>query len=202
MLSLDGKESSAIRQKNSNSHCDPGFHENVLKTHVVPINGFHTNAHQGMLQKVSMPPHGERHSLPIESMEICSGLVGPLSSHTTPDPIAFCMETWNLMQASFSSLLYNFGIKQKVIVNPWDKEISNVLLWFCKALKEISKCMWRVPYLHEYPSTNRGGLLCLLTMSGWKLHLLIHVKSLSFLRSKCKKLPLLCFVVYICLGSW
>jgi hypothetical protein len=62
--------------------------------------------------------------------------------------------------------------------------------------------MWRVPYLHEYPSTNRGGLLCLLTMSGWKLHLLIHVKSLSFLRSKCKKLPLLCFVVYICLGSW
>jgi hypothetical protein len=43
-----------------------------------------------------------------ETMEICSGLCGPLGSHTTPDPIVFCMESWNLMQASFTSLLYNF----------------------------------------------------------------------------------------------
>ncbi len=35
------------------------------------------------------------------------GLFGPLGSHTTPDPVVFCMESWNLMQAAFPCLLYN-----------------------------------------------------------------------------------------------
>jgi hypothetical protein len=43
----------------------------------------------------------------------------------------------------FSMSSLQFGVKQKVVGNPCDKEISIVLLWFCKALKEISKCMWR-----------------------------------------------------------
>ncbi len=33
-----------------------------------------------------------------------------------------------------------------------------------KHLEKLSKYIWRAPYIHEFPSYKRGGILCLLTI--------------------------------------
>jgi hypothetical protein len=43
-----------------------------------------------------------------------------------------------------------------------------------KALSENLSCTWRAPYIHEFPSYNLGGILCLL----------IGVRTLPLLRSR------------------
>jgi hypothetical protein len=54
-----------------------------------------------------------------------------------------------------------------------------------------SKCFWRVPYTHEYPSYKRGGSFCwLLKREGSYSCKVANMISLSFLKSRCKNLPL------------
>jgi hypothetical protein len=33
-----------------------------------------------------------------------------------------------------------------------------------KHLEKFSKCIWRAPYIYEFPSYKRGEILCLLTV--------------------------------------
>jgi hypothetical protein len=33
-----------------------------------------------------------------------------------------------------------------------------------KHLEKFSKCIWRAPYIYEFPSYKRGEILCLLTI--------------------------------------
>jgi hypothetical protein len=66
------------------------------------------------------------------------------------------------------------------------------------SLCQNSKCFWRMPYTHEYPSYKRGGSLRRLLKSGRDLTASCKVAnmiSLSFLKSRCKNLPPLLHLV-------
>jgi hypothetical protein len=57
--------------------------------------------------------------------------------------------------------------------------LSFVRFFLCihQQLQEFSKCIWRAPYTHEYPSYKRGVILCLHIMIGRDLTSILKIPS-------------------------
>jgi len=60
---------------------------------------------------------------------------------------------------------------------------------YVKCLAKFPKHIWRAPYVHEYLSHKRGGILCLLLKSGRKIITILGHEILSTLKEKFKNLP-------------